>query len=97
MRTARCKHIYEINGLNDFFFSLFACSELNCTYLFIYSAVKWNQHHILVMIECSNREEGGRGTGHGQLNKRYSGMILNWSLVSFIFHVFYATSIQVLL
>lgn len=46
------------------FFSLslsffFACSEMNCTYLFIYSAVKWNQHHILVMIECSNRDEGG--------------------------------------
>lgn len=51
----------------DFFsLSLFACSEMNCTYLFIYSAVKWNQHHILVMIECSNRDEGGWGIGIGQ-------------------------------
>lgn len=66
MRTARCKHIYLINGLNGFFFSLFACSEINCPYLFIYSAVKWNQHHILVMIESSNRDEGGLGIRHGQ-------------------------------
>lgn len=67
------------------FFSLFACSEKNCTYLFIYSAVKWNQHHILVMIECSNRDKGGWGIRQEQWNKGYSGMILNWCLCSFFF------------
>lgn len=50
-----------------FFLSLIACSEMNCTYLFIYSAVKWNQHRILVMIGCSNRDEGGWGIAHGAM------------------------------
>lgn len=67
----------------DFFFSVFACSLMNCTYLFIYSAIKWNQHHILVMIECSNRDGGGLALGHGQWNKRYSGMILKLCVLFF--------------
>lgn len=42
----------------DFFLSFrFAFSEINCTYLFTYLAVKWNQHHIIVMIGVS----GGMG------------------------------------
>lgn len=51
--------INGLNGISSLYF--FACSEmnLNCMYLFIYSAVKINRHHILVMGECSNRRLGG--------------------------------------
>lgn len=42
-----------------FVFFCFAFSEMNCTYLFIYHAVKWNQHHILVMIGVFGGGAGG--------------------------------------